>query len=150
MENVKNNEELLILDDLAKWRDSNRGRRVTVGLHHIIQFQQNGSMYPQGAVAIPFSRIIMVGTVGKSISICARTSRLCSNCGGGSVKLVSTNLATTSEWWTGRREKAYPIHSSIGGRPSGLQTSGDLESNKSSSISYRRGAGVSITEDGIG
>lgn len=101
-------------------------------------------------MAIPLSRIIMVGTIAEGISICARTSRLCSNCGGGSAKLVSTNPTITSGSEQERREKAYPIHSSIGGRPSGLHTSGDLESSKSSSISYRRGAGVSMTEDIIG
>lgn len=99
----------------------------------------------------------MAGTAAEGVSICARTSSLCSNCGDGSVKLVSTNLATTSGTWLQRvdgeqerRGKAYPIHSSIGGRPSGLHTSGDLESSKSSSISYRRGAGVSMMGDGIG
>lgn len=93
----------------------------------------------------------MAGTIAEGISIYARTSRLCSNCGGGSAKLVSTNLmTTTSGSERERRENAYPIHSSIGGRPSGLHTSGDLESSKSSSISYRRGAGVSMTEDRIG
>lgn len=44
----------------------------------------------------------MVGTVAEGVSVCARTSRLCSNCGDGSVKLVSTNLATTSRKGEGK------------------------------------------------
>lgn len=67
-------------------------------LYYITSFSFNKQSYPTGMATIPLNRIIMAGTAGEGVSICARTSRLCTDCGGRSVKLVSTNLATKSGW----------------------------------------------------
>lgn len=67
------------------------------------------------------------------------------------MKLVSTTtLDTTRDGKQKKKgDKAYPIHSSIGGNPSGFFTSGECCSDLSSSISYRRRTGDSMTGEGV-
>lgn len=53
----------------------------------------------------------MVGTISEDVSIRARTGDLWSNCGDGSMKLVSMNMTTTedAEHKKGRESLPHPF-----------------------------------------